>query len=115
MLKKYFPYFIFFGCLLLIIAFAVAQQEEENKYSALAERIVSQCANIQEGDNVWIYGSVRDMTLLEELAVKTRKTGAFPVIQVGSEQMGWRMFNERPAKYDNQKREIGRASCRERV
>ena len=104
MLKKYFPYFIFFGCLLLIIAFAVAQEEGENKYSALAERIVNQCANIQEGDNVWIVGSVRDMALLEELAVKTRKTGAFPVIQVGSEQMAWRMFNERPAKYDSQTR-----------
>jgi len=106
MVIKHKLIFILCGFLLLIFGLAVGQKGVID-YSDMAKRIVNQSANINEGEHVWIAGSVRDMTLMEEIAVEVRKTGAFPVIQVASEQQNWRMFSEVSDKYDTQTRTFG--------
>ncbi len=99
--KKMQNLFILTIFLVFIYVPAIAQMGTTD-YSDLAKRLVNQTANVKEGENVWIYGSVRDMALLEEIALEMRKAGAFPVIQVGSEKLNWRMFSEVSAKYDGQ-------------
>ena len=68
----------------------------------LAQRLVNQCANIREGENVLITGGVRDIELLENIAVNVRKIGAFPLIAVGSDRLTRRLYADVPEKYDNQ-------------
>ncbi len=71
-------------------------------YDKLSQRMVGQCAGIKEGEIVSIYGNVRDMPLLENLAVQVRKAGAFPLLLVGSDDLGRRLIVDVPEKYDSQ-------------
>ncbi len=71
-------------------------------YDRLAQRIVDQCAGIKEGEIVNISGNVRDMPLLESLAIEVRKVGAFPLLSVGTDAMGRRLIADVPEKYDSQ-------------
>jgi leucyl aminopeptidase (aminopeptidase T) len=71
-------------------------------YEALAQKLVNQCANIHEGEFVLITGGVRDLELLENIAVNVRKLGAFPLLTIGSDRMTRRMYTEVPVKYDSQ-------------
>lgn len=71
-------------------------------YEELAQRLVVQCANIHEGENVVITGGVRDMELLEDVAVNVRKAGAFPLLVVGSDRLTRRLYTDVPEKYDSQ-------------
>jgi leucyl aminopeptidase (aminopeptidase T) len=70
--------------------------------AALAEKLVTQNAGIHEGDLVLISGGVRDVELLENIAVEVRKLGAFPLVTLDSERMIRRMYDHVPAKYDSQ-------------
>jgi leucyl aminopeptidase (aminopeptidase T) len=72
-------------------------------YEALADKLVNQCAQIREGDCVQVSGGVRDMELLEDLAVHVRKAGAFPLVLVGSDRMDRRLVADVPEKWDTQK------------
>ena len=65
----------------------------------LAERLVTQCANVKEGDLVYIGGGLREKELLEDLAVEVRKAGAFPVLTFGSDRLNRLMYTEVPDKY----------------
>ena len=71
-------------------------------YEALAQKLVNQCAKIHEGEIVLITGGVREIELLENIAVNVRKLGAFPLITIGSDRITRRMFTEVPVKYDSQ-------------
>ena len=71
-------------------------------YEALAQKLVTQCANIHEGDLVLVTGGVRDSELLEDIAVHIRKVGAFPLVSLNSDRMLRRMLEDVPAKYDSQ-------------
>jgi hypothetical protein len=70
--------------------------------STLAEKLVGQVADIQQGDLVEISGSVADQRLLEDLAVSVRKRGAFPMITISSGRLMRQMFDEVPAQFDSQ-------------
>jgi aminopeptidase len=61
------------------------------------------------GDKVQISGSVRDIQLLENLAVETMKAGGQPLITVFSDQLGRRAYDEVPASYDSQPQTLGLA------
>ena len=87
--------------LFCLIAFPIQAQLE--KYEALATKLVNQCANIQENDNVIITGSVRDAELMSEIRVQIRKVGAFPLIALGNQLATRRTYNVVPEKYDSQK------------
>ena len=47
-----------------------------------------------------ITGGVRDVELLEDIAVQVQKLGAFELITLGSDRMNRLYFDEVPAKYD---------------
>ncbi|MGA2555694.1 MAG: aminopeptidase [Verrucomicrobiota bacterium] len=74
--------------------------------SALAEKLVGQVADIQQGELVQIDGSVADLQLLEDLAVAVRKRGAFPMITIESGTLWRRMVDEVPERFDSQLRQF---------
>jgi aminopeptidase len=69
---------------------------------AISNRIVTQVAGIKEGDVVFIAGSARDLELLENLAIDSRKVGAFTLLQLVSDRMAKKYYQEVPEKYDTQ-------------
>jgi leucyl aminopeptidase (aminopeptidase T) len=73
---------------------------------SLAQKLVTQCGAVKEGEIVLVTGSVRDNELLENIAVNARKQGAFPLVVIGSDRMARRMFTEVPVKYDTQTPEL---------
>ncbi len=77
------------------LAFAEAEHRD------VAKSMVSS-AMVKTGDKVWVYGSVRDYALLEDLAVETMKAGGQPIINVTSEQLTRRSYDEVPTSYDSQ-------------
>lgn len=91
--------------LTLLVSFSVGLTQEGEKSTAsieLAQRLVNQCARIQENDIVLISGGVRDIKLLEDLATYVRKVGAFPLVTLNSDKMDRRYYDEVPSKYDTQ-------------
>ncbi len=90
------------GLLAISIAGSSPKEGTGIDYEALAEKLVTQCASIHEGDLVGISGGVRDVKLLENIAVHVRKSGAFPLVVLVSDRMIRRMFVDVPAKYDSQ-------------
>ena len=73
-------------------------------YSAIAQKIVAQNAGIKEGDIVQINGEIKDADLLQEIALEVRKLGAFPLLQMSSDnpERSQRAIKEMPAKWDSQ-------------
>lgn len=72
----------------------------------LAQKLVKQCANIHEGEFVFISGGKKDLELLEDIAVNVRMQGAFPILTYGSDRLTRRLFTDVPLKYDTQKPEL---------
>ncbi len=71
-------------------------------FEAIANRVVTQVAGVKEGDVVFISGSPRDMELLEDLAIDTRKVGAFNLLMAGTDRLAKKYYEEVPEKYDTQ-------------
>jgi leucyl aminopeptidase (aminopeptidase T) len=94
------------GLLATSIVRSSPQKGTGTDYEALAQKLVNQCASIREGDLVGIYGGVRDLELLEDIAVNVRKLGAFPLVTIGSDRMTRRMYTDVPAEYDSQSPEF---------
>jgi leucyl aminopeptidase (aminopeptidase T) len=68
----------------------------------LAKSLVNECADIQEGEIVFVNGGVRDLELLEDIVVNVRKNGAFPLLTIDSDRLTRKMYTEVPKKYDKQ-------------
>lgn len=100
---------VFFSVLLIfLIIFPTSYSEDDSKKSSttnLADKLVNQCTNIQENDIVLLTGGIKNVELLEDLAINVRKVGAFPIVTLGSDRMNKLYFDEVPAKYDSQKPE----------
>ena len=92
--------------LLCLFVLPVQAQSCLEKHEALASKLVNQCANIQENDNVIITGSVRDADLMGEISLQIRKVGAFPLIALGNQKVTRRSYDVVPEKYDSQKNEF---------
>lgn len=90
------------GSLALSNAQTMKTGDKEKVYETLAQKLVTQCVTIKEGEIVLISGSVRDNELLEDIAVNVRKLGAYPLLTIGSDRMTRKMFMEVPVKYDTQ-------------
>ena len=84
----------------------VATAGDEADYKAIAQRLVKQCAAIQEDDIVLIRGTAKDVELIEDIAIHVRKRGAFPLLSITTEDLERRMYDEVPAKYDTQTPEL---------
>jgi aminopeptidase len=70
-------------------------------YDTVANKLVTQIAGVKEGDIVIINGGVRDIELLEDLAVNARKVGAFPLITVSSDRLNKKYYSDVPERYDS--------------
>jgi len=100
-------------CLALVLfsAPAVAQQApaaREPDLRVIARQMVRDVARVRAGDNVFITGDVRDMEMLEHLAIEVRKLGAAAVIILGHhnamsgrEEFQRRLLDEVPADHDD--------------
>jgi aminopeptidase len=64
-------------------------------------RTLVQDGLVRQGDKVLITGSVRDATLLEDIAVEAMRVGASPLITISSDRLTRRGYSEVPASYDN--------------
>jgi hypothetical protein len=84
----------------------IARKPEAPDAEAIANRLVTQVAGVKEGDVVFIHGSVRDLELLEDLAIDSRKLGAFPLLTISSDRMAKKYYEEVPEKYDTQTPEL---------
>ena len=73
---------------------------------ALAQKLVNQCANIHEGEFVIVSGGLRDLELLEDIAINVGKKGAYPILTIGSDRLTRRWVTEVPVKYDSRTPEI---------
>jgi leucyl aminopeptidase (aminopeptidase T) len=67
----------------------------------LARKLV-QSAAIREGDLVQITGGMRDLELLEDIAVEARMVGAHPLLTPGTDRLIQKMIDKIPARYDSQ-------------
>jgi leucyl aminopeptidase (aminopeptidase T) len=76
------------------------------KYRSAAEKVVTQIADVKEGDILFAFGTADDLPFLEDIAVEARKRGADPLVSVGTERLARRMYDEVPAKYDSQPPEM---------
>jgi leucyl aminopeptidase (aminopeptidase T) len=95
------------GVLALSVAASLAPaRATAPDYKSAAQTIVGQCAEVKSGDRVLISGTPNCQAVLEEIAVNCRKAGAFPFINVASEQLQRRMVEEVPAKYDSQTNDV---------
>ena len=63
-------------------------------------RNLVQSARVATGDKVVVTGSVRDIALLEDVAIETMKAGGQPLIVLNSERLIRRSYDEVPEKYD---------------
>jgi leucyl aminopeptidase (aminopeptidase T) len=93
---------LFTTCIPVINSQTVTEKSRTVDFEALAQKIVNQCAVVKEGEVVLITGGVKDIELLENIAVNVSKVGAFPLITVGSDRLTRRFLTEVPEKYDTQ-------------
>jgi len=91
---------LFATCLPVINSQTVTEKGKTVDFEALAQKLVNQCAVVKEGEVVLISGGVKDIELLENIAVNVGKVGAFPLISVGSDRLTRRFITEVPEKYD---------------
>jgi leucyl aminopeptidase (aminopeptidase T) len=92
----------FVTCLPVIESQTLPEKSKTVDYEALAQKLVNQCAAVKEGEVVLVSGGVKDIELLEDIAVNVSKVGAFPLIIVGSDRLTRKMLTEVPEKYDSQ-------------
>lgn len=97
-----------FSFLLTVLLYQVVliAQPTSSELETLAKKLVTTCVDIKEGESVLIIGSVRDLELLENIAIEVRKVGAFPMISIGSDKITRKMYTEVPIKYDTQRPEL---------
>lgn len=78
----------------------------EIDYGEIARGIVGHSAAVRDGEFVLISGGVRDLELLEDLAIETRRHGAWPLVTLGSDRMTRLMYDDVPAELDTQRPEL---------
>jgi leucyl aminopeptidase (aminopeptidase T) len=66
----------------------------------IAEKIITQSARVRPGELVLLFGGDRDLRLLEDLAVATRRAGANPIIQYSTSRLIRRYYEELPPSQD---------------
>jgi leucyl aminopeptidase (aminopeptidase T) len=67
-----------------------------------ARRIVADHARVSEGEIVVVRGNVRDRELLEDVAIRCRAAGAFPLLQYSSDHLTQGLVDGVDPRFDNQ-------------
>ncbi len=70
--------------------------------AAAARTLVNTAASIRAKELVLISGKPADLELLENVAVEVRKLGAFPLIDIQSEKLSRRLYENTPPSFDSQ-------------
>jgi len=91
---------------LITIAQVTTDKAKSAETESLAQKIVNQCANIKEGEFVLIQGGVREMELLEDIAINVAKKGGYPLLTVGSDRLTRKFLTEVPEIYDSKPPEL---------
>lgn len=74
---------------------------------ALANTLVTTCANIHENDIVMVEGGVKDQELLENIAATVSKAGGYPLLTYGSDRLSRLTYDWTPEKYDTRTDTLG--------
>ena len=96
-----------FVVLILVMGFLFVSKSQpmadkgKAENEALAQKLVTQCANIHEGEFVLVSGGIHDFELLEDIVINVGKKGAFPILTLGSDRITRRWLIDVPAKYDS--------------
>jgi leucyl aminopeptidase (aminopeptidase T) len=84
---------------LAVASFSSSSSGQTPDRRAVARNLV-QAGMVKSGDKVLITGSVRDATLMEDIAIEAMKVGARPLISLASDRLARRSYDEVPAMYD---------------
>src|SRR5438034_10053806 len=98
------PLLLFTGA--LVAARGPAQQTTKAPLKAVAHNLVTSTM-LKEGQTLLISGSVRDLPLMEDLAVAAQQIGLQPMLSLWSARLIRRSYDEVPAKYDDQQPTVG--------
>ncbi len=90
------------GFCIVSVAQTPATGSTNTDLEKVASDLVNKCANIKESEIVFVSGGVKDLELLENIAVNVRKIGAHPLVIINSDRMTRKMYTEVPEKYDSQ-------------
>ncbi len=71
-------------------------------FDAIAARVVEGSARVAEGEVVLIRGHVRDQEFLEDIAIRVRALGAFPILSYSSDHLATGLMDQVPERFDNQ-------------
>lgn len=93
---------------LILLSCATSTFAQAPDLQVVARNLV-RSARVAPGDKVIITGSVRDATLLEDIAIETMKAGGQPLIALGSEALARRSYDEVPETYDTMEPTLGLA------
>jgi aminopeptidase len=69
-------------------------------YAAIAQKLVTQCVGVKEGDLVLINGGMGYTDLMDAVTVEAAKAGGAPLEQYVSDAVTRQLDTEMPAKYD---------------
>jgi aminopeptidase len=83
-----------------------AKVQPATDYEVLAQKLVNQVANVKEGEIVSISGGIKNIELLENIAINVKKNGGYPLLTIGSDRMIKRYFTDVPSKYDSRTSEL---------
>src|SRR3990170_1466210 len=87
-------------CISAAVLFFASASTAQPPEKALVARNLVQAGMVKAGDKVLISGSVRDATLLEDVAIEARKVGAHPLITISSDRLVRRAFDDGPPAFD---------------
>jgi len=71
----------------------------EINYKHIAKTLIIDSMKLKEDDVVWIQSGDHNILLAEEIGIQCWKIGAFPIIEVESDNFMKRMYEETPDKY----------------
>lgn len=94
------------GAIALVGGSLAWQAEQDIDLQEIARKLVTESARVREGEFVRINGGVRDLALLEDMAIATRRLGAWPLVTLGSDRMTRLMYDEVPVSFDSQRPEL---------
>lgn len=89
-----------YGIAATVLLFGTTAAGQATNTRTVARNLV-QAGMVKAGDRVLVTGSVRDIALLEDIAVEARKVGAHPLITISSDRLVRRSYDEVPPKFDN--------------
>jgi aminopeptidase len=89
-----------YGIAATVLLFGTTAAGQATNTRTVARNLV-QAGMVKAGDRVLVTGSVRDVALLEHIAIETRKVGAHPLITISSDRLVRRSYDEVPPNFDN--------------